>query len=128
MANVQIKIPQAVVQKYLSEKEGAPVKILKYEKLGSGWHGTGYKIKYRGKGQGARDKEVVLRTLMPSGFGHDWLSDRAGSFVLQHQLAQAIPDHIQSFDVSGYSKDNKLVSLGDIKEFFHVVKVAKGET
>jgi aminoglycoside phosphotransferase family enzyme len=135
MANVQIKIPRSVVQKYLSEKEGAPVKILKYEKLGSGWHGVGYKIKYRGKGkgvrgkgQGIRDKEVVLRTLMPVNFGHDWLSDRAGSFVLQHQLAQAIPDHIESFDVSGYSRDNKLVSLGDIREYFHVVKVAEGDT
>ena len=168
MANVQIKIPQAVVQKYLSEKEGAPVEILKYEKLGSGWHGTGYKVKYeilnsvrrsphpctpllkkeRGgaqlkqsnsllhemekgegmRGAGAEIKEVVLRTLMPMGFGHDWLSDRAGVFVLQHQLAQDIPDHIESFDVSGYSKDNKLVSLGDIKEYFHVVKVAAGKT
>ena len=125
MANVQIKIPRSVVQKYLSEKEGVPVKILKYERLGSGWHGTGYKVKFSSKNS---IREVVLRTLMPVNFGHDWLSDRAGSFVLQHQLAQAIPDHIRSFDVSGYSKDNKLVSLGDIKEYFHVVKVAEGDT
>ncbi len=132
MANVQIKIPESVVQKYLSEKEGAPVKILEYEKLGSGWHGVGYKVKFKiqsSKSKGNPNnliKEVVLRTLMPVNFGHDWLSDRAGSFVLQHQLAQEIPNHIGSFDVSGYSKGGKLVSLGDIKEFFHVVKVAKG--
>jgi aminoglycoside phosphotransferase family enzyme len=139
MAKVQIKIPQSVVQKYLSEKEGRPVEILKYERLGSGWHGTGYKVKFKVqsskskisskfKGQNSNNsvKEVVLRTLMPVNFGHDWLSDRAGSFVLQHKLAQEIPDHIVSFDVSGYSNDNKLVSLGGIKEFFHVVKVAEG--
>ena len=142
MTNIQIKIPRAVVQKYLEAKEGCPVKILEYEKLGSGWHGTGYKVKFKiltppriarhpspqsGEGNKRGEvKEVVIRTLMPANFSHDWLSDRAKVFVLQHEVARLIPNHINSFDVSGYTKGNELVSLGDVKEFFQIVEVAKG--
>jgi hypothetical protein len=123
MARVQIKIPREVVQKYLNEKEGRKVDILEYEKLGSGWHGTGYKIKFRVKGV---EKSVVLRTLMPTDFSHDYIADRAKVFLTQHEMAHDIPKHIASFDVSGYTKDNKLVSLGDVREFFQIVEVASG--
>ena len=127
MTGVQIKIPRSVVQKYLEEKEGRPVKITEYEKLGSGWHGTGYKVKFSNKVKGKMEiKEIVIRTLMPANFSHDWISDRAKVFVLQHELAHAIPNHIKSFDVSGYTKSGGLVSLGDIKEYFQIVEVAKG--
>jgi len=127
MTVAQIKIPRAVVQKYLNEKEGRPVKIAEYEKLGSGWHGTGYKVKFSNKVKGKMEiKEIVIRTLMPANFSHDWISDRAKVFVLQHELAHAIPNHIKSFDVSGYTKSGGLVSLGDIKEYFQIVEVAKG--
>jgi aminoglycoside phosphotransferase family enzyme len=124
MTVAQIKIPRSVVHKYLEAKEGRSIKILSYEKLGSGWHGTGYKVKF--SASGGKIKEVVLRTLMPANFSHDWTSDRAKVFVLQHELAQAIPNHIKSFDVSGYTKGGDLVSLGDIKEYFQIVEVAKG--
>ncbi len=66
MTGTQIKIPRSVVQKYLDAKEGRSVKILEYEKLGSGWHGTGYKVKF--SASGGQIKEVVLRTLMPANF------------------------------------------------------------
>jgi len=125
VTSVQIKIPKSVVQKYLETKEGKAVKILQYEKLGSGWHGTGYKVKFAVKRKKGI-KEIVIRTLLPANFSHDWISDRAKVFVLQHELAHGIPNHIESFDVSGYTKDNKLVSLGNVKEFFQVVEVAKG--
>lgn len=128
MAGIQIKIPVHVVKKYLEAKEGVPVKILEYKKLGSGWHGTGYRVKFKIQSSKSKIKikEVVLRTLMPANFSHDWLSDRAKVFVLQHELANEIPDHVGSFDVSGYTKKNELVSLGDVKEFFQAVEVARG--
>lgn len=81
MTRVQIKIPKEVVQKYLNEKEGGPVEILEYEKLGSGWHGTGYKIKFKRSSKGGNIKEVVIRTLMPVDFSHDYISDRAKVFL-----------------------------------------------
>jgi len=126
MTRARIKIPREVVQKYLDEKEGGHVEILEYAELGSGWHGTGYKIKFKPATKGAAAKEIVLRTLMPVDFSHDYLSDRAKVFLLQHEMAKDIPLHIDSFDVSGYTRDNRLVSLGDVSEFFQIVEVAHG--
>jgi len=146
MARAQIVIPRSVVQKYLEEKEGARVSILSYEKLGSGWHGTGYKIKFKvltpprpdfigtrhpsprsreGNKRG-EVKEVVLRTLMPADFSHDYAADRAKVFLLQHEMSGDIPGHVESLDVSGFTGKGKLVSLGDVREFFQVVEVAHG--
>jgi aminoglycoside phosphotransferase family enzyme len=125
MARKQIKIPKSVVQKYLDSKEGSSVEILEYKELGSGWHGTGYSVAFK---KGAKTKEVVLRTLMPVDFSHDFLSDRAKVFVLQHEMSKDIPNHIESFDVSGYTKEGDLVSLGDVQEFFQIVEVAKGSS
>lgn len=126
MARAQIKIPKSVVQKYLEAKEGGNVTITGYEKLGSGWHGTGYMVSYKGRSTKGKIRQIVLRTLMPSNFSHDYASDRAKVFILQHEMARGIPGHISSYDVSGYTGKGQLVSLGDINEFFQVVEVAKG--
>jgi aminoglycoside phosphotransferase family enzyme len=123
MARIQIKIPRRVVQKYLDSREGRRVRILKYEKLGSGWHGTGYMIRFR---VSSKEKELVLRTLMPSDFSHDYSSDRAKVFILQHEMAHGIPGHVRSYDVAGYEKGGSLVSLGDVSEYFQAVQVARG--
>jgi len=128
-------IPRSVIAEYLRNREGTGVRLLKYEKLGSGWHGTGYKVKFKTKDSclpagtarlKTREKEIVIRTLMPENFSHDFLADRAKVFVLQHEMAAGIPGHVKSFDVSGYTKGGKLVSLGETKEFFQVVEVAYG--
>jgi len=124
MNRVQIRIPKSVVKRYLEAKEGKRVTILEYKRLGSGWHGTGYMIRF--KTQDARLKTVVLRTLMPVDFSHDYASDRARVFLLQHEMSQGIPGHIESLDVSGFTKKGQLISLGDIKEFFQIVEVAHG--
>jgi aminoglycoside phosphotransferase family enzyme len=130
MARTQVQIPETVVQKYLEAKEGKKVKIVLYDKLGSGWHGTGYKIKFKVKSAKGKVnvKEIVVRTLMPEGFSHDFLADRAKVFVTQHEMSHHIPGHVRSYDVSGYSKDGELISIGDAKEFFQVVEVANGSS
>jgi hypothetical protein len=126
MGRTQVKIPESVVKKYLEAKEGSKVKILNYEKLGSGWHGTGYKVKFEVRSAKSEVKEIVLRTLMPEGFSHDFIADRAKVFVTQHEMAQNIPGHVRSYDVSGYTKSNELISIGDAVEFFQAVEVAEG--
>lgn len=125
MGRAQVIIPKNVVQKYLESKEKSRVIILEYKRLGSGWHGTGYMIRFKGKG--SRVKEVVLRTLMPSDFSHDYPSDRAKVFLLQHEMAKDIPGHVASMDVSGFTESGQLISLGGTKEFFQIVEVAKGK-
>ncbi len=120
---IEINIPKWIIQKYIEKKENKQIKITAYQKLGSGWHGTGYKIAYNIDGE---EKIVILRTLKPAGFSHDYKSDRAKVFILQHTLSKNIPNHIKSLDVGGYNKDGSLVSLGNCEEFFQIVEIAKG--
>ncbi len=122
---IEIKIPEGIMKKYLEEREAASIVLLSYERLGSGWHGTGYKIKYDVKGN---TKNVILRTLRPVDFSHDYASDRAKVFTLQHELSNSIPKHISSIDVGGYAEDGSLMSLGKAKEYFQIVEVAYGAT
>lgn len=121
---IEIKIPKGIMQKYLEKRENKKVGIIEYKRLGSGWHGTGYKIKYKTNGE---EKIVILRTLRPEGFSHDYKADRAKVFILQHWLSKRVPKHIKSLDVGGYNKDGSLVSLADCEEFFQIVEVAKGK-
>ena len=41
------KIPANLLKKYFESVENKKVEIKKYEKLGKGWHGVGYKIVYK---------------------------------------------------------------------------------
>lgn len=121
---VEVHIPESVIKKYLENQINRKIKIKKYERLGTGWHGTGYKIVYN---DGKKDTTVILRTLRPEGFSHDYAADRAKTFLLQHRLSKLLPEHIKSFDVGGFTK-SKLVSLGDCEEFFQIVEFAEGQS
>jgi len=116
-------ISKPSLEKFLSEREGAPVKVLRLSRLGSGWHGTGYRISYVVRG---KSKEAVLRMINPLGFSHDYPSDRASVFLLQNSLFNSIPKHVKSIDVGGCAADGSIVSLGDSQEFFQIVEVADG--
>jgi hypothetical protein len=120
---MDIKIPKVKAKDFLEQKLGKKVKIIEYKKLGSGFHCVGYKIVYQA---GKQRKTVVLRTITPVGFSHDYVSDRANVFVMQQRLSEIVPKHIKSIDVGGLTKYGKLVSLGDCKEFFQIVQEAKG--
>ena len=121
---IEVKISQKIMQRYLEDKFKSKIKIIEYKKLGTGWHGTGYSIKFKLNGE---RKKVVLRTLRPEGFSHDYFSDRAASFIMQHELAKNVKNHIKSIDVGGYTPKGKLVSMGDCKEFFQIVEFVDGK-
>ncbi len=116
-------IQRSAVQDFLSRSEGSPVKVLEFEVLGSGWHGTGCKITYRVRG---KTKRAVLRTLSPVSFSHDYPSDRAQVFLLQDRLANRTPCHVRSVGVGGYTSSGKLISMGGAEDFFQIVEVASG--
>ncbi len=119
----EIKIPRKIMERYLNAVEGKRVRLTKYSRLGSGWHGTGYEMVYK---VGGRQKSVILRTLRPGGFSHDFSSDRAAVFILQNELSENIPKHIQSVDVGAYTPQGKLISIGRAAEFFQIVEKAHG--
>lgn len=121
---IEVKISKKIMNAYLEKKFKQKVKILEYKRLGTGWHGTGYLIRFEVKG---KEKAVVLRTLRPEGFSHDYFSDRASSFILQHELSKNVKNHLKSIDVGGYTAKGELVSVGECKEFFQVVELVKGK-
>jgi len=121
---IEVKIPESIMQKYLEEKFKQDVKILKYERLGTGWHATGYKIDCMVK---KKEHNIIIRTLRPEGFSHDYASDRAGTFLLAHELSKNVAKHTPSLDVGGYTKDGKLIFMGDCKEFFQIVELVEGK-
>ena len=120
---MKTKIPKDAVEKYL-KKRYKKAKILEYKKLGSGWHGSGYKITARIDN---RIKAFILRTKNNINFSYDYSSDRAASFMLSHQLANRTPKHIKSLDVVGIAKNKNTVSVGNCHEFFQLVEPAKGK-
>lgn len=119
----EVRVPEKSMRRYLAEKEAASVRIIKYKRLGSGWHGAGYEVAYRVKG---RLKNVILRVQRPLGFSHEYAADRARVFLLQHDLSRRVPRHVRSLDVGGLAKE-KLVSIGDCKEFFQIVEKVSGQ-
>jgi len=125
---IEIKIPKNVMKDYLEKILNRKVTIEAYERLGSGWHGTGYKIVYRLENESSGSKKTcILRTLRPEGFSHDFPSDRAASFLLQHQLSKHVPKHVTSIDVGGFTPRGDLVSIGNCTEFFQLVEFAEGK-
>ena len=121
---IEVKIEKKLMKAYLEKKFKQKIKIIEYKRLGTGWHGTGYLIRFKVKGKESR---VVLRTLRPEGFSHDYFSDRAASFILQHELSKRVKNHLKSIDVGGYTAKGELVSIGDCKEFFQIVELVKGK-
>lgn len=123
MKRAEIKVPKDVMQNYLSSIIKKPVNIINYERLGSGWHGTGYRIVYRLDGE---ENTVILRTLRPDGFSHEYPADRARVFVHQHLHSRELEGHVKSIDVGGFSEQGSLTSIGNCNEFFQLVEVAHG--
>lgn len=120
---LNFEISKKTIRSYLEDKLNKKIEIIEYKKLGTGWHGAGYKIIYK---IGNKKNTIILRTIRPEGFSHDYLSDRAATFLLQHNLAKKIPAHALSLDVCGLA-NKKIVPIGDCKEFFQLVEVIEGK-
>jgi hypothetical protein len=120
------------LEEYLSSVYRAPVKILRVASLrrveaaelkGFGY-GVPYFIEFTVEGQ---TKRLVLETVRPEGFGHDYFSDRAAILLWQHSAFSKLPKHVKSVDVGSFSSDGEtLKSLGDCVEFFMLTDFVDG--
>jgi len=87
-------------------------------------YGVPYVIEFGIKGQ---VKRVVLETMRPEGFGHDFLSDRAQILLWQHSVFNKLPRHVRSIDVGAFTVDGgDLKSLGGCGEFFLLTEHVNG--
>jgi hypothetical protein len=110
------------VNLYLKEQFGPGAELKGMERRGKGTHGTGYLVTFTLPGE---EQQVVMKSLSPSGFGHDHYSDRAQVLLLAHSNYNDMEKHIKALDVVGDSPD-RLISLKDAREFYIFMERAAG--
>ena len=93
--------------------------------LGRGVHGEGWLIRARGV---RGTEEFVIKSVRPSGLGHDYPSDRAGLFLLALDSYNSLPNHIEALDVVGLRPGGSLQSIGGGKEYYLLMKKAAGQS
>jgi hypothetical protein len=132
---LSLAFSEEALREYLSELYGGSVEVCSVWKLGcekaegvkdlKGFgYGVPYVVEFRVKGE---VKRVVLETMRPEGFGHDYASDRAQILLWQHSAFNKLPRHVRSVDVGAFTVDGKgLKSLGNCGEFFLLTEYVDG--
>ena len=110
------------VDLYLKEQFGPGAELKGMERTGKGTHGTGYLVTFTLPGE---EQQVIMKSLSPSGFGHDHYSDRAQVLLLAHSNYNEMDNHIKALDVVGDSPD-RLISLKEAREFYIFMEKAAG--
>lgn len=109
---------------YIKERFGEGSELLGIEPIGKGIHGEAFLVRFR---SAYEERRLIMKTLFPSGFGHDHFSDRAQVLLLANANYNALPRHVQSVDVVGETAD-RLVSVGDAHEFYIFMAEAGGRS
>lgn len=132
---MSLSFSEEVLRRYLSSLYGVDVEICGFWRLGcekaesskdlKGFgYGVPYVIEFRVKDE---TKRVVLETMRPEGFGHDFASDRAQVLLWQYSAFNKLPQHVRAVDVGAFTVDGKgLKSLGDCGEFFLLTEYVDG--
>ena len=110
------------LESYLSRLFGRRVAFISLRKLGEGFHNAGFLLSFK---VGRRRRNLVMRIVRgDTGWGHDYLGDRAAVLLLQHRLFNTAPKGTccRSIDVAGLSESGDMVSVGDALEFFDLVE------
>lgn len=128
-----MKLKVERLEKYLSGVYKGNVKVKRAFPLGGeekvkDLKGFGYGVPYVIEfSVNCEPKRVVLETMRPEGFGHDYVSDRARILLWQHSAFNKLPRHVRSVDVGAFSRDGEeLKSLGGCGEFFIVTELVEG--
>lgn len=132
----EFKISKQVLGRYLETLYGEQVAVRDAWRLGDQkpeghvdlkafGYGFPYVIEFT---VGDEMKRVVLETMRPEGFGHDYSSDRAQVLLWQHSAFCKLPRHVRSLDVGAFVPSSKcLTSLGKCGEFFLLTEFVDGK-
>ena len=108
-----LKLKVEGLEEYLSGVYKADAKVKRVFPLGGDEKGEDLKgfgygipfvIEFSVNGE---SKRVVLETMRPEGFGHDYASDRAGILLWQHSAFNRLPRHVRSVDVGAFTRDGE---------------------
>jgi len=127
----------AHVQDYLAQHLGGRVEVVDLQVLADRAAATqkdrqhlkayGYgqpvRVRYRVDGS---ERQVVLRMIAPSPFGHERRADRAADLLLSYDTFNDLPQHVRALDVGVQHADGRLTSLGDGGEFFLFTEYVAG--
>lgn len=108
---------------YLTKRFGAVTGVC-LKTVNAGAHGVGYRVDYKSVAR-KRDERLIIKTIRPQDFGHDYLSDRASAHLLANQSYPEMQGHIRCMDVVGYDGTD-LQSLRKCRESFIVLEAARG--
>jgi len=112
------------VNLHLKELFGPAAELKAMERTGKGIHGTGYLLTYTVP---EGERQIIMKSLAPSGFGHDHFSDRAQVLMLANANYNRMEKHVKAVDVVGDSPD-RFISLKDATEFYIFMQKAGGRT
>lgn len=124
------------VQTYLRDILGKKIKLRRMSRLGVEAREEGLReIKGYGYGEplllevevNDEMRKLVLHTVKPGGFGHEYPSDRAKMLLWAHSAYNKIPRHARSLDVGVFRGDGSLITLGGAEEFFLLTEYVEGE-
>jgi hypothetical protein len=111
------------VENYLKERFDPGAQLISMDRVGAGLHGVAYRITFSVSGE---KKNVMMKTLYPSRFGHDHYADRAQVLLLANANYNEMPKHVKAVDIVGDS-EHELISVGDAREFYIFMEEAEGE-
>lgn len=118
----RFNVNQRKLESYLSGLFRRRVDFISLRKLGEGFHNAGFLLSFK---VGTRQRNLVMRIVRAdTGWGHDYLGDRAAVLLLQHRLFNTAPKGTccKSLDVAALSESGDIVSIGDALEFFDLVE------
>lgn len=106
------------MQEYFLSR-GMECEVLGIEPIGSGVHGTGYRV--------TTDKGAyVLKKIGARGFGHDYPSDRASVHLLALDDFGELPRQVRAIDVIAHMPGGGLKSIGGGDEYYLLMHEARG--
>ena len=126
---------EAALAAYLARSRQQPVAIAAIEPLGGGSQGAAA-LKAFGYGQpirvtfhcGADTDVVVLRRVMPNGFGREYASDRVGEVWRDFHAFNRLPRHVRARDLVALKETGELESLAGSTELLLLTDFAPGTT
>lgn len=137
-----VQLDPSQVEAYLAELLGTDVRVLALESLNSsavaavaGDEGQETPLKTYGYGQpvvvryrvAGQERRAVLRTMIPSPFGHEYRADRAAGLLLSYDTFNDLPRHVRALDVGVLMVDSRPLSLRNGGEFFLLTDYIQGE-
>jgi hypothetical protein len=134
-------LDRTLIAAYLSEHYGSPVELIAVASLAAPTNtkassaDTADGLKRYGYGQPLllrycvedTERQAVLRTILPSPFGHERRADRAAGMILSYDTFNTLPRHIRAQSLGLIAADGRLHGLPPGEEFFLLTDYAPGQ-